>query len=180
MKMCDRSLWSGNFGEIVGTILGNISLCTRGESVAMGTRKWLGLLIMLAVWLCLSTVPAQADRGGHRFGGHGFRRHAFKGHEFRGHGFRHHRFRGPHRFGGPRVLIRPHIVVPFEPFWGPSWRPYAYAYPSPPVLVQPSPPVTAQPSPLSYWYYCDALQAYYPYVQQCPGGWRQVLPTPPP
>jgi hypothetical protein len=138
----------------------------------MGTRQtWIGILIMLAVLLWLSTVPAHADRGRHGFRGHGFRGHEFRGHEFRGHGFRHHRFRGPHRFGGPRVFIRPRIVVPFGPYWRPSWRPYAYAYPSPPV--------TAQPSPPSYWYYCEESQAYYPYVPQCPGGWRQVLPTPP-
>lgn len=28
-------------------------------------------------------------------------------------------------------------------------------------------------------YYCEEAKAYYPYVQQCPGGWRQVTPTPP-
>jgi hypothetical protein len=49
---------------------------------------------------------------------------------------------------------------------------------TPPVVVAPS-LVVVQPSP-HYWYYCDASHAYYPYVQHCPGGWRQVLPTPPP
>jgi hypothetical protein len=28
------------------------------------------------------------------------------------------------------------------------------------------------------WYYCDASKAYYPYVKQCPGEWRQVSPRP--
>jgi hypothetical protein len=28
------------------------------------------------------------------------------------------------------------------------------------------------------WYYCDASRAYYPYVKQCPGGWREVSPQP--
>lgn len=76
--------------------------------------------------------------------------------------------------GGVRVFIGPGLVVPFVPYWG--------LYPSPPVVVAPSPRVYVAPvpPPPTYWYYCDAAQAYYPYVQQCPGGWRPVLPIPPP
>src|SRR5260221_3375687 len=33
--------------------------------------------------------------------------------------------------------------------------------------------------PSAYWYYCAAAGAYYPYVQNCPGGWELVLPTAP-
>jgi hypothetical protein len=29
------------------------------------------------------------------------------------------------------------------------------------------------------WFYCPEAGAYYPYVQQCPGGWQQVAPQPP-
>jgi hypothetical protein len=72
-------------------------------------------------------------------------------------------------------------------YWGPSpwWgSPYYYPYPAPPVVVQP-PPVYEQPAPApqapAYWYYCQNPQGYYPYVQQCPNGWMQVVPpaTPP-
>jgi hypothetical protein len=28
------------------------------------------------------------------------------------------------------------------------------------------------------WYYCDAAQAYYPYVSSCPASWRPVAPQP--
>lgn len=42
----------------------------------------------------------------------------------------------------------------------------------------PSPPLIVTPTPVSppgrMWYYCDAYGAYYPYVGQCPGGWRAV------
>jgi hypothetical protein len=31
-----------------------------------------------------------------------------------------------------------------------------------------------------YWYYCDASRAYYPYVKECPSGWKAVPPTPAP
>jgi hypothetical protein len=27
-----------------------------------------------------------------------------------------------------------------------------------------------------YWYWCDAYQQYYPYVTDCPSGWRPVMP----
>ena len=79
------------------------------------------------------------------------------------------------------VYVRPSIVVPL----GPYWEPYPYY---PPVVVTPPPQVYGQPAPQtpnppppapSYWYYCEEPQGYYPYVQQCPGGWRPVAPTPP-
>ena len=64
--------------------------------------------------------------------------------------------------------------------------PYAYPYPypaySPPVVIQSPPPVyveqepPAAQAPAQYWYYCQASQAYYPYVRECPAGWMQVVP----
>jgi hypothetical protein len=83
------------------------------------------------------------------------------------------------------VFIGPTIAVPFGPFWAPYWAPYPYAYPYgypyayPPVVVQPPPQAYVQPPPTQpSWYYCDNPQGYYPYVQQCPGGWRQVPARP--
>ena len=81
-------------------------------------------------------------------------------------------------FGRPGVVIVPRVVVPFGPYWA------SYPYPpavvaAPPVYVQLPPVVAGQPPAAQYWYYCDNPQGYYPYVQQCPGGWRQVAPTPP-
>jgi hypothetical protein len=133
------------------------------------------MLALLAALLLVSAVPGDAWNGGHGFGGHGFSGRGFGGV---------HRF---HRFGGPRVFISPRVVVPFGPFWAPHWAPYGYPYAYPPVVVAPaprvyvapSPPVAAQPPPPTYWYYCEHPQGYYPYVQDCPGGWRLVLPTPP-
>jgi len=159
-------------------------MCPQRKVIAMGARRqWVGTLVILVMLLVISSVPAYAERGRHGGGGHGFRGHGFRGHGFRGHEFRGHRFRGSHRSGGARVFIRPSIIVPFGAYWGPSWEPYDYppavVAPSPRVYVQPSAPVAAVPAPPSYWYYCDASQSYYPYVQQCPGGWRPVTPTPP-
>jgi hypothetical protein len=60
---------------------------------------------------------------------------------------------------------------------------YGYAYP--PVIAVPStPPVYIQrnvvpPPEPNYWYYCRSAQGYYPYIQECPGGWEKVAPPPP-
>ena len=102
-------------------------------------QMWIGVLVMIAVLLVISTVPGHADRGGHGYKGHGHGGH--------GHGA----------------------------YWRPYWEPY------PPVVMAPPPRVYVEssPPPPQYWYYCDAAQAYYPYVQECPGEWRPVWPTPP-
>jgi hypothetical protein len=90
--------------------------------------------------------------------------HAWGGHHGGG---GHHRFRGHHRVFGP------HVFVGIAPYW----VPYSY----PPVVVPPAPVYVppSPPGPTPYWYYCDNPPGYYPYVQQGPGGWRPVVPTPP-
>jgi hypothetical protein len=143
----------------------------------MSTRQsWVAVFVIIAVLLFISTVPSHADRGGHGY--HGHKGHGYRGHGHRSHWHGGHRHGGWHRSGGVRLFISPGLVVPFGAYWRPSWEPYPY----PPVVVTPAPRVYIHPAPPppQYWYYCDAAQAYYPYVQQCPGGWRAVTPTPPP
>jgi hypothetical protein len=112
--------------------------------------KRIGILLILTALTAGSAVPAYAWYG------------------YRGYGYR--------GYGRSSVVIVPRIVVPFG---------VPYLYPPvvvspPPVYVQPSPQVYVQPpAPQPYWYYCDNPSGYYPYVQQCPGGWRQVAPAPP-
>ena len=87
-----------------------------------------------------------------------------------------------------------HFGVILAPTWGPRYFPPPYYYPPyavyPPLVVEraPSvyieqpqaalPPATQLPQ-TQYWYFCKAMQAYYPYVKECPGGWQKILPTPP-
>ena len=79
--------------------------------------------------------------------------------------FHHHVFVDFFFFGGPV------FAGPWFGFWDPFWFP-------PPVVIQESPPVYVQQSPApTYWYYCADAKAYYPYVQECPGGWLTVVPT---
>jgi hypothetical protein len=135
------------------------------EGMAVKTRrKWVGILVIVVGLLLLGADVGHTDRGGHGYRGH------------RGHGHRGHRFHHGHR--GPRVRIGIGVGTFWGPHWGwgPDWPYYAY----PPVVVAPS-PVVVQPLPPQpqYWYYCDDAKSYYPYVAQCPGGWRAVTPTPP-
>ncbi len=96
-------------------------------------------------------------------------------------------------FVGARVFVGPRVFVGSRVFvggfvgpgrWGPPWYPYPYPYPvtyaSPPVIQQEAPPTYAPPASTGqYWYYCPDSKAYYPYTQQCPTGWLQVVPSPP-
>jgi hypothetical protein len=77
-----------------------------------------------------------------------------------------------------RVRVFVGVGVPF--FYPVAPLPYYYY---PPVVAVPTAPVSyaeqGQPSagsgqPSGSWYYCDASRSYYPYVKQCPGGWREV------
>jgi hypothetical protein len=95
---------------------------------------------------------------------------------------------GRHHHHGSRVRFAFHFGAPIGiAAYGYPYYPYYYApapvYYSSPVVVQQQPPVyieqQAAPAPAqSYWYYCSASRAYYPYVRDCPGGWQRVAPQP--
>ena len=90
---------------------------------------------------------------------------------------------------------RPSVGIVVTPYWSPwmypshSWYPYYPIY-NPPVIIERSqPPVyiergaapqASEPpsAPDQYWYYCEASRTYYPYVSECSGGWRKVVPQP--
>jgi hypothetical protein len=46
------------------------------------------------------------------------------------------------------------------------------------VPTAPPPALQSQPLP-SVWYFCEPSNAYYPYVAECPSGWKTVPATPP-
>lgn len=102
--------------------------------------------------------------------------------------------------GGPRIGLGIALAIPLLGLGYYAARPYYYApspYYYPPANPYYYPPGAAQ-APQAYyeqggyqappaaqesqgsWYYCAAAGAYYPYVRECPGGWRQVSPQPPP
>jgi hypothetical protein len=97
--------------------------------------------------------------------------------------------------GHARIGIGLNFGIPVSPWYYPPYPyPYYYPYPSvvavqppaPTVYVEKTPevvaaPVQSAPAPQAagYWYYCQNPQGYYPYVNQCPGGWMTVLPQAP-
>ncbi|MBY4945954.1 hypothetical protein K6V92_04870 [Cupriavidus respiraculi] len=102
---------------------------------------------------------------------------------------------------GVGVYLGPPVAYgyPYGPYYGPYYPRYYYAPPVyvPPVVavpVSPPPPVqyieqsqVAPPPPAAssgtasapMWHHCENPEGYYPYVQHCPGGWKQVPATPP-
>jgi len=75
------------------------------------------------------------------------------------------------------------IVAGVYYFYPRAVYPYPDPYTPPVVIVQPpaggaAPGQPAQ-APAGTWYYCDAARGYYPYVAECPGGWRAVSAQPP-
>jgi len=99
--------------------------------------------------------------------------------------------RGHHRHHRPGVIV-------VNPLWGYGWGPWLYPphyyLPfGPPVYVEQIPPpafleqeeespagsAPTTPAQTAYWYYCEPQRAFFPYVQECPGGWQKVLPHPP-
>ena len=64
---------------------------------------------------------------------------------------------------------RPAYYYPWAPYYPPAYIEQGYGRPVP----------EQQPAP-GYWYYCPDAKAYYPYIKECPGGWQQVVPEPPP
>jgi hypothetical protein len=111
-------------------------------------KKFMRIVLALAVVLIVNILPADAERGGH-FGHRG-------GHAEFG------VFVGPGWWG-------PYPYYPYYPYY--SSPPVIIEQPSE-LYVQPTPQAEAP----SYWYYCKELQGYYPYVDRCPNGWMRVVP----
>lgn len=88
---------------------------------------------------------------------------------------------------GSHHRSRTSVGIHFGPAWGPMFYPPPFYYPpsppiiierAPPVYIEQAPPVVVQRQSSNYWYYCDASNAYYPYVKECPSGWQRVSPSP--
>ncbi|HYT47501.1 MAG TPA: hypothetical protein VEL04_03700 [Burkholderiales bacterium] len=107
------------------------------------------LALIFGAALAMAVPPNEAEAGGRGRGGHsGGARH-----------HAHHHHGGAVFFGG-YFYTGPYYYYP----------PYYYPYYEVPLYDQgPENP---------YWYYCRAANAYYPYVQSCPGGWERYLPGP--
>lgn len=91
--------------------------------------------------------------------------------------------------GGVRFGLYVGGPVYWGGYRGPRYYYPPYYYPPTVVTVPVSPPTYVEQAPIAapaapaplpgYWYYCAESRAYYPYVNQCLGGWQRVSPQPP-
>ena len=147
----------------------------------MNTYKLIGGI--LAASFLFMSLPALAEHDGRHFEGREFHRDGggWRGDRhtvevWRGGNWVHERHDG--RFGWWWVAAGMWYFYPSPVY------PYPDPYTPPVVVVNQQPaapaPVTAQAQPpLQYWYYCDSLKTYYPYVASCPETWRTVPAQPP-
>ena len=117
------------------------------------TKAGLATIVMLTV-SASSPVFARGQSGGGHGGGHG----SSVG---RSVGAPAHHYAGRAAAG---VFVGAALVAPLVIA--------APRYYYPPPRYVPAPP---QPA---YWYFCAEYNAYYPYVQYCPGGWQPVPARP--
>ena len=69
----------------------------------------------------------------------------------------------PYPVYGPRVYVPAPVIIASPP-------------PAPVYIERPAAPPARMTLEPGYWYYCGPAGAYYPNVQDCPGGWQKVAP----
>lgn len=116
---------------------------------------------LLLIAACLIATPAHAYEHGRGWGGRWF---------------------GPALVGGVvgYELAYPYPYrYPYYPYYPGPYYPDPYYYP--PYVVATPPATTVAPQqPAPVWYYCESQKAYYPYVNSCAEGWKEVPAIPPP
>ncbi|OHX11047.1 hypothetical protein BI343_05565 [Chromobacterium amazonense] len=73
-------------------------------------------------------------------------------------------------------------VYPYPSLYAPPAVAVVPAVPAVPAVPMAPPPPAVNPAPqqaAQVWYYCKASKQYYPYVSECPGGWKTVPAQPP-
>ena len=132
-------------------------------------KKAVAIAVIGLVLALVISSNGVCDRGDGHGGGH-----FHDGGHFGGRGF-YGGFYGGY-FGFPYSY--PYGYYPYGYPYAYPYAPYGYPYAEPPVYTEP--PVTySAPEQSNYWYFCKDAQAYYPYVQSCPGGWVRVVPNRP-
>lgn len=128
------------------------------------------LLTSLLAGLCLASQLAQAHPPGGRWhGGVG----VYFGSPYPFHAYPYgYPYGYPYAYGPPPVIIAqpPQPQVYIEQGSGATT----------PAQVAPPAASAGNNNAQGYWYYCEQADGYYPYVKECPAGWKQVTPSPPP
>ena len=82
------------------------------------------------------------------------------------------------KVGGKSRLVCPADLAYGDQGWPPLIKPGATLVYEVELLgiSEPSARTASQSAQASPWYYCNDAKAYYPYVRECPSGWKQVVP----
>ena len=138
------------------------------------TKVALALSLILMTFLASASAFAGPYRGGHHHWGGGWRLGVAVGVPLA----------LAYGIYGPRWYYPPYAYGPYYP---PVYYPPVVSAPpiyieqgTPQIAPAPQAPQTSATPQPGYWYYCAESKAYYPYVNQCAGGWQRVSPTPPP
>lgn len=96
------------------------------------------------------------------------------------HHFRHHHRHHFRHHGHARVRIFTPVFFGWH-YWPPYYRQSTYvAVPAEPLVYIERGDAAAPPgNAVGFWYHCQDPEGYYPYVNTCPGGWRQEQPRRP-
>jgi hypothetical protein len=135
------------------------------------------LRVILTFACCLMMQGAFAQWGPGPYPIHRFHEDHYR--VWRGGSWYHGNYQG--RFGwywvvGGTYYFYPRPIYPYPD----PYVPGAVVSPAPAVVVPTAPPPALQSQPLpSVWYFCEPSNAYYPYVAECPSGWKTVPATPP-
>lgn len=136
------------------------------------TRLALGSALILLGFV--ASGSALAGPHGHGHHGHGHARFSvFVGAPF-----------GWYGYGSPFGWYGYGYYPPPYSYYPPYYAPVVTVPYTPPTYIeqggqQAAPAPQTSPASQNYWYYCADSKSYYPYVNQCPGGWQRVSPTPP-
>jgi hypothetical protein len=141
-------------------------LSSAADAMVKVPKTALALVTALVVTVAGEPVLAHGHggrSGSHRSGSaHSGARHSSSTPHFSGHHFR-----------SSHVAVGVIAGAPFFWYYAPPDYPLGVAIPSLPIYIE-------QADQQAYWYYCSETLTYYPYVEQCPGGWQLVVPQAPP
>jgi hypothetical protein len=78
----------------------------------------------------------------------------------------------------PLFASRPFFPTPYYPYPYAYYGPAASAYPAAPATAQQGAPAAAPAQSSVFPRYCPGMNAWYPDVAVCPGGWQEIQPGP--
>ncbi len=126
---------------------------------------------LLSVAILLGTMPGESAQAHSSRGDHDGK--SVQSRKSDDGGKKGHRGRS-HRNARPGVVVLTPAWALFPP-WG--YSRYTPEWSEPVVYIERD---SGPAQPPQYWYYCPDAQEFHPEVEDCPGGWQELVSQPPP